>query len=127
MARIPKHSRFVALARALLLGAACAAAVAAFAPTRALAVRWDTYNNANALHVARWTPGGVWCASSLGLHRFDPASAHFTRFNKSLGELASDAIADVAVDAQGRTWFATQEKGVSVLTAQGAWRTLSAF
>src|SRR5437667_11824618 len=105
MARILTHSRFVARPRALLLGVACAAALGALAPTRAFAVRWDTYNNANALHVARWTPGGVWCASSLGLHRYDPASGRFTRFNKSLGELASDAIADVAVDAHGRTWL----------------------
>ena len=95
--------------------------------TPAFAVRWDTYTNVNALNAARWTPGGVWCASDHGLHRFDPASLHFTRINKDVGSLASNSISDIQVDASGNTWFATEDRGVSVLRAQGTWRTLSRF
>jgi hypothetical protein len=65
MVRMSSHTRLVApLAFA---GLALLAAPAA-------AVRWDTFNNANPLNAVRWTPGGVWCASSFGLHRFDPAT-----------------------------------------------------
>jgi len=127
MARNSWSSRVSLDPRAFELGLVLACAFVAGAAPPARAVRWDTYNNANLLNVARQTPAGVWCASSLGLHRYDPASGAFTRVDKSVGQLASDAIADVAVDGQGSTWFATQEKGVSVFTSQGAWRTLSAF
>jgi len=95
--------------------------------SRALAARWDTYSNANGLNAARWTPGGVWAASDHGLHLFDPATRHFTRYSKSLCGLASNSISDVQVDASGDTWFASEDRGVSVLRKNGSWRTLSAF
>ncbi len=105
---------------------AIALALAFMAP-RAGAARWDTYSNANGLNAARWTAAGVWAASDHGLHRFDPATHQFTRWSKSLGGLASNSISDVQVDAAGATWFASEDRGVSVLSKNGAWRTLSAF
>ena len=93
----------------------------------ARAARWDTYNNANVLNSVRAVSGAVWTASDLGLHRFDPATGSFTRYTKATGRLVSNAIVEVEVDDAGNTWFATRDRGVSVLTRLGEWRALSAF
>ena len=93
----------------------------------AAAARWDTYNNANRLTSITATGGVVWCAADLGVHRYDPGAGTFTRLSKNLGELVSNAVTEIEVDPQGNTWFATRGRGVSVLKANGKWRTLDAF
>ncbi len=93
----------------------------------AAAARWDTYNNANHLTSITAAGGVVWCASDLGVHRYDAGGGTFTRFSKSAGELVSNAVTEIEVDPQGNTWFATRGRGVSVLKANGTWRTLDAF
>ncbi len=95
--------------------------------TPASAARWDTYNNANSLNSVKAVAGATWCASDLGLHRYDALTGAFTRYSKAPTQLASNAIAEVDVDAAGNTWFGTRDKGVSVLTALGEWRALTAF
>ena len=99
----------------------------ALVPAPAGAARWDTYNNANSLTSITATRGVVWTASDLGVHRYDPATGSFTRFSKNVGQLASNAVTEVEVDAGGNTWFATRGNGVSVLQAGGTWRTLTRF
>ena len=113
--------------RAFALGLVLACTFVAGVAPPAHAVRWDTYNNANPLNVGAADAGGrvVRIRSRPPPLRSGDRSLHARR--QGAGQLASDAIADVAVDGQGRTWFAHPEKGVSVLTSQGAWRTLSAF
>jgi len=83
------HVLFRALGLAGLLAAGALLAVPASAE------RWDTYNNANALNSVKAVQGGTWCASDLGLHRFDPATGRFTRYSKATAQLASNAIAEV--------------------------------
>ena len=61
-------------------GAVLALAFLAGAVPPARAARWDTYNNANDLNSVTATGTTVWCASDLGLHRYDPATSTFTRF-----------------------------------------------
>lgn len=91
------------------------------------AARWDTYNNANRLNSVTATGGVVWCASDLGLHRYDPGTGRFTRFAKDAAQLAANAVTEVEVDAAGNTWMATRGRGVSVMTPTGSWRTLNVF
>jgi ligand-binding sensor domain-containing protein len=109
----------------LVLAAACSAVLlgAGAAPAEV----WDTYNNANRLNSANAVGGKVWCASDYGLHRYDPATGVFTRYAKAPGALASNSVAEVEVAADGSTWFATRDAGVSVVSKLGRWRTLSAF
>ncbi len=110
--------------RRVLASAACAL----LAPLCAAhAATWDTYNNANALNVVYATGTVVWAGSSIGLHRYEPATDRFTRFSKSDDGLASNSIRSIAVDAAGNAWFGTTDRGVSVLTAGGEWRTIDSF
>ncbi len=104
----------------------CTAALLLFAG-EASAARWDIYSNANRLNSVTATGGVIWCASDLGLHSFDPANARFTRVSKDPERLASNALVEVEADASGSTWFGTKDRGVSVLTARGEWRTLTLF
>lgn len=106
---------------------AVAAAGLALVPGVVGAAVWDTYTNANALNSVNAVGGAVWCASDVGLHRYDPGPGRFTRFAKSSGELVSNAVTEVEVDAAGNAWFATRGGGVSVRTPSGAWRTLTVF
>ncbi|MEP7028044.1 MAG: T9SS type A sorting domain-containing protein [Candidatus Eisenbacteria bacterium] len=110
--------------RALVLGLLALGTLSA-AP--AMGARWDTYNNANSLNSVKAVAGATWCASDLGLHRFDVASGRFSRYSKATNQLVSNAVSEVEVDALGNTWFGTRDKGVSVLTPLGEWRTLTAF
>ena len=93
----------------------------------ASAARWDTYNNANRLNSVTPAGGFVWCPSDVGVHLYNPASGVFTRYAKSAGQLASNAVAEVAIDAQGDTWFATRDAAISILRSNGSWRPLDAF
>lgn len=93
----------------------------------AAAARWDTYNNANRLNSITATGNVVWCASDLGVNRYDVGAGTFTRFSKGAGALISNSVTEIEVDPQGNTWFATRGRGVSVLKANGTWRTLDAF
>lgn len=111
---------WLALLILVLLGAVRSA-------TPALAARWDTYNNANNLNSVRATASGVWAASSVGLHRYDPATGRFTRYAKAVGELGSNNIVEIELDPQGGTWFGTGGRGVSVLLSNGTWRSLTTF
>jgi ligand-binding sensor domain-containing protein len=125
---IPNHRPRKLRAPAFLaVLAALAASVSGGPPAPASAAVWETYNNANRLNTVTATGGRVWTASDLGVHRFDPATGRFTRFAKNAGQLAANAVREVEVDAQGRTWFATRGNGVSVLLPNGAWRTLTRF
>ena len=107
--------------------AALAAALAVVSVTPAGAARWDTYNNANRLNSVTATGNFVWTASDLGVHRYDPRNGSFTRISKNAGQLVSNAVTEVEVDADGNTWFATRGNGVSVQLAGGSWRTLTRF
>lgn len=117
----PRKHRLLAALAALAAPALCGL------PAPAPAAVWETHNNANRLNSVTATGGRVWTASDLGVHRFDPASGRFTRFAKNAGQLAANAVREVEVDAQGRTWFATRGNGVSVLLPTGAWRTVNRF
>ena len=119
MTQHPRIFRLLSLLGLVAWGALCA--------TPARAARWDTYNNANALNSVKAVQGGTWCASDLGLHRYDPATNRFTRYAKATSQLASNAIAEVETDDLGNTWFGTRDKGVSVLSEAGTWRTLTTF
>lgn len=121
---IPFPIRSCALVLAAL-GLAFLGAASFAAP--AFAARWDTYNNANRLGSVRAVALGVWAASDLGVHRYDPASGRFTRYAKAIGGLGSNNVAEVEVDATGNTWFATRGRGVSVLSTSGTWRSLTTF
>ncbi|MGH7724692.1 MAG: hypothetical protein ACREOU_04625 [Candidatus Eiseniibacteriota bacterium] len=93
----------------------------------ASAARWDYYSNANVLNSVSALDGLIWCNSDLGLHSFDPATGRFTRITKDPERLASNAVVDADRDAAGNLWFGTKDRGVSVLSPRGTWRTLTAF
>src|SRR5688500_20404283 len=78
--------------------------LAALVPAPAGAAHWDTYNNANSLTSITATRGGVRTASDLGVHRYDPATGPFTRFSKTVGQLASHALTEVEAVVVRNTW-----------------------
>ncbi len=67
------------------------------------------------------TDGNIWIGTRGGINKIDPRSdlsdprnwKKYTRANTG-GGLASDSILTIAFDQQGRIWFGTEDRGISV-------------
>ena len=92
--------------------------IAAGAADPALGQSWQTHLYGNDLRGVAAGPGGIYGASSGGALLYRPSEETFRQWNREANGLLSDTLTCVAVDPQGRVWFGTAGRGISLFDPQ---------
>ena len=81
---------------------------------------WTTYLRAEQYASLAARHDTIWCASNEGgLQRFVRSAGTFENFAREPNKLASHALTALEFDRSGRLWIGTQDRGVSLLSADG--------
>ena len=83
--------------------------------------QWTQHVNSSDLSWVHFDGSSVWCASTGGALKFDPATAQFQKIVRDgPGTLVSNLVSCVAVSDGHLSWFGTRGFGLSLLN-QGQW------
>ena len=80
---------------------------------------FDGYNYKNVEALAKDKQGNIWCGTSIGVFKYNPASSTFTSYTKenTNGGLCGNYVRTIAVDPNGNVWFGCLDKD----PASGGW------
>ena len=82
---------------------------------------FDGYNYKNVEAIATDKKGNIWCGTSIGAYKYEPATGSLTAYSKenTNGGLCGNYVRAISVDGSGNVWFGCMDKDVNSNSIEG--------